>query len=189
MFRTLKYTTLTILAMLAFCGCTGNFTYSSSPCYLVIDNSKHLDATLMTATTAASPGVFCLIRLNAAGNGFIFENNLGLSSTKQFNAIDQRVSHHLGMNNGLIVGFGTLTGEFYAYDRECPECFDPQSAVIHSRPVTMSSMGIATCNTCHSEYDMNNGGNCMNASHSGQRGLTRYRCGTTGPTGVLNVGN
>lgn len=170
------------------CACDAETTYTRYPCYLVIDNSVHQDATLASAMNIMSPGVFCTITNNEAKQQYSFVNNCGLSSVKAYNAIDKRRTRALGMNGALIVGFGTLTGEFYAYDRECPVCFSPDDVPVRSKPVTTSSDGIATCSVCKRRFDMNNGGNCV--SEGGISGLRRYRASMpTGPFGVLSVGN
>lgn len=168
-------------------GCSTETTFTSYPCYLVLDNSIHQDPTLASAMNANSPGVFCIIVCNESKQQFSFTNNYGATSAKNFTAIDLRRTRALGTNGALIVGFGTLTGEIYAYDRECPNCFDPDAIPVRSKPLSMDTRGIATCNVCRREYDMNNGGNCI--SEGGVSGLRRYRCGTTGPFGILNVGN
>lgn len=171
---------------LAFMGCGGDNTYTSHPCYLVINNDLHADETLASAMNQFSPGVFCMITNDDARKEYTFVSNSGLSSTKRYNDIDNRRTRVLGMNGGLIVGFGTLMdGQFCAYDRECPNCFDPNAVPVRSKPLTMSGDGIATCNVCKRRYNMNNGGNCESGGH----GLTRYRCSTSGPYGVLQVGN
>lgn len=175
------------LLMLALTSCEAETTFTNYPCYLVIDNSIHQDATLASAMNAMSPSVFCMICNDETKQRFVFTNNYGASSVKNFTAMDVRRTRALGMNNALIVGFGTLTGEFYAYDRECPNCFEPQAVPVRSKPLSMGTDGLATCGVCKRRYDMNNGGNCV--SEGGVRNMTRYRCGTRGPFGVLNVGN
>jgi len=91
------------------------------------------------------------------------------------------------MNNGLIVGYGNLSDPpiFYAFDRECPNCYDDSRVPIRSFPLRMTSNGMAVCQTCQREYDMNNGGNIVKGD--GGNKLTRYRASTTGPYGVLSV--
>ena len=94
------------------------------------------------------------------------------------------------MNNGIIVGYGNLstgvTGAytFYAYDAQCPNCFDYNAIPVKSYPLTMNSAGIATCAKCKRQYNMNTGGNCVNDSG---KGLTTYRSSTTGALGYLVV--
>lgn len=174
------------LSVFLMIGCSGDSTYTNQPCFLIIDNGLHMDETLASAMNPMSPGVFCMITNNEARKEFTFVSNSGLSSTKRYNEIDNSRSRILGMNGGLIVGFGTLMdGQFCAYDRECPNCFDPNVVPVRSKPLTMSGDGIATCNVCKRRYNMNNGGNC----ESGGRGLTRYHASTKGPYGVLQVGN
>lgn len=181
---------MAVVAVAVMPSCDSDFTYSSYPCYLVIDNSKHLDETLSTALTPQSPGVFCLITLNGACNTFIFENSHGQKSSKPFNAIDMRMSHQLGMNGGLIVGYGTFSeGRLSAFDRECPECFILQSDRLVARHLTLHEDGTASCPVCKNKYDMNNGGICLTSSKKGQKGMTTYRCSAAGPFGVLTIGN
>lgn len=170
-----------------FTSCDTETMFTKYPCYLVLDNSLHQDPTLASAMNAMSPGVFCTIYDNEAKQQYQFTNNYGTSTVSTFNGIDKRRTRALGMNNALIVGFGALTGEFYAYDRECPVCFDPQAVPVRSKPLTIGSDGQATCPVCKRRFDMNNGGNCT--TEGGVSGLRRYRGGTTGPFGVLSVGN
>ena len=87
----------------------------------------------------------------------------------------------------MIVGFGNLDypAKFYAYDKECPNCFDPNVLPVRSKPLTMSSNGLATCNVCHRQYNMNSDGIVV-AGDSGKK-MTRYRASTTGPFGILAV--
>lgn len=176
-----------VSCLLLLLSCTADTTFTRYPCYLVIDNGTHQDATLASAMNAMSPGVFCTIVDNETKQQFAFSNNYGMSSVKNFTAIDMRRTRALGTNNALIVGFGTLTGEFYAYDRECPVCFDPDAVPVRSKPVVVGNDGLATCAVCRRKFDANNGGNCV--SEGGIKGLRRYRAGTTGPFGVLSIGN
>lgn len=176
-----------LLALALLASCADDYTFTSYPCHLVIDNSIHQDATLASAMTAASPGVFCTVTADEARRQYRFRNNAGLESTRTFTAVDMRLGRDLGMNNGLIVGFGTLTAVFYAYDLECPACFAPDALPLRSRPLAVSGTGVAECAVCHRRYDLNTGGNCT--SEGGQKGLTRYRGATTGPYGTLSVGN
>lgn len=187
---------LLAFGLMAITGCTSDFTYANYPCYLVIDNSTHMDATLMSAMNAMSPGVFCTIRCNETKKQYEFTNNLGQSSAVHYDQKDEYRTRAAGMNNALIVGFGTLTSTFYAFDRECPLCFDPDAIPVRSKPLSVSGTGVATCTVCHRQWDMNNGGNYIgtenstdDTQHSAVKNLTRYHAGTTGPYGVLSVGN
>lgn len=176
-----------IVAHLLLVACTAESTFTNYPCRLTIDNSIHNDATLASAMNGFSPGVFCLVVANETKKQYEFSTNYGTSSASKFNAIDERRTRSLGMNNGVVVGFGTLTGEFYGYDRECPHCFNPDAVPVRSRPLSLGSDGIATCQVCHNRFDMNMGGNCV--SEAGIKGMVRYRASTTGPLGILYVGN
>lgn len=167
-----------------------NYKYSSYHCNLSIDNSTHLDQTLNSALNAMSPGVFCKISYTISNGAtyFVFTNDQGVSSKSIFNAIDARLQSqkHIGLNNGLIVGYGNLSdpAEFYAYDAECPNCFSPNAIPIKSYPLSINHNGIAVCNNCKRQYNMNTGGNCINNTGNG---LTAYRASTTGANGRLYV--
>ncbi len=97
------------------------------------------------------------------------------------------------MNNGLIVGYGNLSTNssggliFYAYDRECPNCFDYNAIPMKSYPLTMDEFGMATCAHCKRQYNMNTGGNCINSTSKKDKKMTSYRCSTTGALGYLVV--
>lgn len=170
------------------CGNTQN-EFSTLPCRLLFDNGIHQNATLSTALNSASPGVFCEIRKTMKGGATIlsFTSNYGLSSDSQLDASEVARTMILGQNNGIIVGFGNMNNPaaFYAYDRECPNCFVAESYPVKSRPLSVSSTGIATCNVCHREYNLNTGGFIVKGD-AGKK-LTRYPASTTGPLGVLNV--
>ena len=168
------------------CGET-QYEYSSRRSNLVFDNNIHKDPTLASAMTPYS-GVFVAITLKDKGGAqyFQFTSNQGQTTESIFNAIDQRRTILLGMNEGLIVGYTTWNDlTFYAYDRECPNCFNPDAIPVRSKALQMSSTGIATCSSCHRKYDMNSGGIIVEGDKGDK--LVRYRAGTTGSFGVLNV--
>lgn len=72
---------LWLIALLLFASCGDNieFEYSDHHCYLTIDNSTHLDATLASSMNQMSPGVFTIIRpvYRNGANFFSFTNNQG----------------------------------------------------------------------------------------------------------------
>lgn len=187
--RTLLVALLVVL--LAACG-SDDYTYSDYHCNLSINNFQHNDATLASAMNPASPGVFCKISYEASSRSYLFANNQGLSSRSAFNAIDSENHNEsrIGMNNGLIVGYGNLstteTGSytFFAYDAQCPNCFDYNKLPLRNYPLTMNSAGIATCANCKRQYNMNTGGNCINDSG---KGMYRYRATASEASGTLFV--
>lgn len=182
---------LTLVALaLTLNACHGSqFEYSGQGCYLVIDNATHQDATLASAMTPYS-NVFVTITqtLHGGASYFHFASNQGGTPTESiFNAIDKRRSVIIGMNGGLIVGYGSLSDPltFYAFDRECPNCFDSNQLPVRSYPLQTASNGIATCATCKRKYDLNNGGIIVQGDQGSK--LTRYHAQTYGPYGVLSV--
>lgn len=164
--------------------CASDDTYSDFHCNLYIDNSTHLDATLSSALNPLSPGVFCRISYDAASRSYAFVSNQGQSSKSVFDAEDTRRgnSGRIGMNNGLIVGYGNLSSDLsggyvlYAYDAQCPNCFDYTAIPVRNYQLTMTTAGMAVCANCKRQYNMNTGGNCTNDSG---KGLTQYRTTAT----------
>lgn len=175
-------TLLAAVAVLASCGDTQEL-YSRAYARLVFDNATHNDATLATAMTQYA-GAF--VTISASGKQFVFESNQGLSSRVNMTAVDVQRGYVLGYNGGIIVGYGlSPDGTFYAYDRECPNCFDPNALPVRSHKIAVDERGIGSCATCHREYDLNNGG-IVSKGDAGDK-LTRYRATTGGAYGVLNV--
>lgn len=186
----LPFLSLLAVILLSSCGKTEN-EFSSRPCVLIFDNSTHNDATLAAAMTPYS-GTFVTITLtnHRGARYFKFSSNQGISSESILDAIDLRRSMILGMNDALIVGYGNLSDNngilpFYAFDRECPNCFDPDEIPVRSYPLHVNTAGIATCNICKRKYNLNNGG-ILSDGDAGNK-MTRYRASTTGPYGILAV--
>lgn len=182
------------LPLLFTVACSGDdYTYSSYHCNLVIDNATHLDATLASAMNMMSPGVFCKITYNNSKKTYVFTNNQGQSSSTPLTASEiERLGRtsRVGLNNGLIVGYGSLTSTdsgytFYAFDAECPNCFDFNAIPLRNYPLTMTTAGISECANCKRQYRMNTGGNCIN--NTGSKGLTTYRAASSGALGSLMV--
>lgn len=184
---------LLFVMLLSSCGDSVDYEYSSHRNFFTFHNETHQNPVLASAMNPLSPGVFCTIRhVFASGRyGFLFENNQGQKSDAPvwFDGIDLRLESwkHVGMNNGLVVGYGNLDNPspFFAYDLQCPNCFDANILPLRSYELKMSSDGFATCSNCHRKYNLNTGGNVV-AGESGRK-LTRYRASSTGPYGVLGV--
>jgi hypothetical protein len=139
---------------------------------------------------AMSPGVFCTIKYLPNRNAYFFTSNQGQSSTNNFDAKDTERgnSSRIGMNNGLIIGYANLSNDgsgyhFYAFDAQCPVCFDYNAIPMRSYPLSINGSGIATCANCKRQFNLNTGGNCIN--NTGQ--MTTYRATTAGPFGILFI--
>ena len=159
-----------LLAVLTACGEDAGYRYSNYHCNLTLD---------------------CKIGylLRGGASHYTFENNQGMSSVSIFNAIDLRLENQnrIGMNHGLIVGYGSMDDPpiFYAYDAECPNCFDLNALPMRSYPLTVTGDGVASCGRCKAAYNLNTGGNLVRGS--GVPLLTSYRCNAPTPYGVLKV--
>ena len=165
------------------------FEYSNNSCFFVFDNAQHNDPTLTSALIATSPGTFCRI-YTKPGKKYGFESNRGLSSEVVMNREDELRTRILGISSssGIIVGYGNLSGELYAFDALCPNCYEDLSA---QHTLSMSDIGFATCNTCKRIYDMNNGGIVTENGKGGDHKMKRYHCSynDSGTSRVLKVNN
>lgn len=184
------------LICLLLASCDADNEYSTWPCRFAYNNAIYLDATLASAMTADSRGVFCKIWESAYGGVkyLNFQNNHGQSSQKVETAMEQQSGNAfmLGINNGIIVGFQVLNtqpnGGFVAYDVQCPNCVRKENNTISPNyPVSMDSSGIATCKKCGKKYDLNNSGVVQNGEEC-DTGLQKYLASTTGPFGYISVG-
>ena len=184
----LAMTGLLSAALFVACGDVES-EFSTAPCALYFDNQTHNDATLFAAMTPLS-GIFVTITTTSRSGAqyFVFTNNQGSSSQVVFDAKDKQRQQAgqliLGLNGAIIVGYG-FSETFYAYDRECPNCFDSNALPLRSYPLKVNSAGIASCSHCHRTYDLNNGG--IIASGSGGKMINPYPSVTTGAYGVLSV--
>lgn len=166
---------LTLTGTMGLMGsCSADSPYSSLHSFLVIDNSQHQNPTLAQLLVPSS-GLFATITITqkAGGQFFHLKTNQGVETDIPFNAYDSRRTFVLGQNGALIVGYGIATeGIFYAYDRECPNCFSPEAIPLRSRPITVNENGMGTCNVCHRTYDLKVGG--VVATGDPGKPLTRY---------------
>lgn len=179
----MKILKILALAALLLPSCTADEEYSSYPCRLVFDQDTHaISAAMQSALNALSPGVFCKVSQTQHGGQtyYLFSTNQGLEDEVVWTGVDQRTSIVIGMNNGLVFGYGNLDtpATLYAYDAECPNCFDSEALPLRSHPLKLQSTGRAKCSTCQREYDMNTGGNVVIGNQG--KGLTRYRAAYNG---------
>lgn len=186
----LTMTGLLSMTFLSSCGDVES-EFSTAPCSLYFDNQTHNNATLAEAMTPFS-GIFVTITTTSKSGAqyFVFTNNQGHSSQVVFDAKDKQRQQAgqliLGLNGAIIVGYGFSTSKtFYAYDRECPNCFDSNALPLRSYPLKVNSAGIASCFHCHRTYDLNNGG--IIASGNGGKKRKPYHSVTTGANGLLSV--
>lgn len=188
-----RFLGLALIVSSPLCSCDNTDSeYSQESCYFVFDNSVHQDPTLASAMNASAPGVFCRIT-EAQKSGatiFTFSNNQGDTTTQTANAIDNQRTRKLGVQKGIIVGYGNgdITSPiFYAYDNQCPNCMTTSGLQNHQ--LSLTDTGLATCSKCNRRYDMNNGGYEVDGRQGEYTRLIRYRASTAGALGILTVSN
>lgn len=185
-----QFSYLFLATCLLLSACNAESEYSTWPCRFAYNNMIHNDATLASAMTPDSKGVFC--KISESGVNLVFQNNQDMTSQQPKTQEEQMAEFILGINNGIIVGFQTMIdtpyGGFVAYDAQCPNCVRRTGNTLNPKfPVIMSSSSIATCSKCGKKYDLNNGGIIQNGEE-GDTGLEKYLATTTGPFGYVTAG-
>jgi len=190
--KVLLFAIITVCMLTISCGETEH-EFSNYHCYFVFDNGIHNNSVAAGAMTPYS-NIFVVVKKkeqmvgNSTLTHFLFtEAGGGKTQASKANGVDMKRTIRIGQNNGIIIGYGNMSDPpvFYAYDLECPNCFNPDVFPLKSKPLQLASGGIADCNVCKRRYNLNAGGLVI----SGERGkpLTRYRAQTTGPYGTLTV--
>lgn len=138
-------------------------------------------------TALNSPGQFCTIRFDQ--KTYIFTLSDGTSSTYPRTAIEA-YGKPLYIT-GFLVGTPAvpdLSGNFYsvAFDLACPVCYE-EAYLERDVSISASTPNTATCPRCHSAFDLNNGGICINKA--GAHGLYRYRFNYSPATDLFMINN
>lgn len=183
---------ISLLALLS--ACTADNTFSNYPCRFVFNINTHAISPALKSAVSTT-GIYCKVSTLIKGgvSYYHFQTNEGLSDDVIYTAEDQRVTIILGTNNGLWFGFSNqdydVNGQpaFYGYDAECPNCFDPDAIPVKSRPLSVSTTGIASCAVCRREYNMNTGGNIIKGDSGSP--LRRFRHSSYSTTGIVSVNN
>ena len=179
-------------ALLSSCGKVEN-EFSDRRAYFIFDNQVHNNAVLASAMSPHS-NVFVTVSMQTrySGQNSYVEFNFvagggGAQQASKATAVDQNRGVVLGINNGLILGYGLLSDPpvFYAYDLQCPNCYSSTAVPRRSYPLTVQANGFATCATCRRKYNLSTGGNVAEGAQGNK--LIRYRASTTGPYGLLVV--
>ena len=179
-------------ALLSSCGKVEN-EFSDRRAYFIFDNQVQNNAVLASAMSPHS-NVFVTVSMQTrySGQNSYVEFNFvaggdGAQQASKATAVDQNRGVVLGINNGLILGYGLLSDPpvFYAYDLQCPNCYSSTAVPRRSYPLTLQANGFATCANCRRKYNLSTGGNVAEGAQGNK--LIRYRASTTGPYGLLVV--
>lgn len=188
----------TLALALVLSACTTEFTYTDIPCRFVFNMNRHLISPALQSAVGGR-GVYCKVTTTIKGGAsyFHFQTNDGLEDDVPFIEEDKRMTLILGSNGALWFGFSNIDTDnngqpvfyepvFYAYDAECPNCFDPSAIPVRSHPLQVASTGIATCPTCHRTYNMNTGGNRQDGDPGAP--LRRFRRSSYSTAGIVSIG-
>lgn len=180
-----------IAVAVTFAAC-GDDMYGRYACRFVFNTKTHAHSAALTSAVG-SKGIFCRVSKTTKGGAqyFHFATGAGLADDVIFTAEDQRTTVLLGSNTysgSLIFGYSNLDdpAQFYGFDGECPNCFDPNTLPIKSYPLSIDNNGLATCSTCKRKYNLNTGGNVVNGDNGSP--LTRYHANYS-TAGVVTVTN
>ena len=179
-----------LLLLIIGVGCSGDeFKYTTKHANFVFDTRLHgALRSIGNSLRQCWRVLLCIRTLSGGQRSFRFDNHQGLVDVVPFNAIDARQTQIIGQNNLLIIGYGNLDtpAPFFAYDGECPHCFDNNAIPLKSYPLSVNSTGIAQCKTCKRAFNLNTGGNMIQGE--GRYRLVVYRASNT-PKEVVIVKN
>lgn len=165
------------LLFVALNGCgNAEFTHSNRPVSFVFDTRLHSHSPAL-ASALNSLGIFVTVSESTQTGrlSYRFDNHQGVVDFVPLNAIDERQTRLIGQNNALIIGHGSFDtpAPFYAYDGECPHCFNFNALPLKSYPLSIANNGIASCPNCGRKFNLNTGGNMI--AGDGRYRLTVYR--------------
>jgi len=170
-------------------GCEGDSEYTTEyACYFVFDTTIHNTSIINNALNPLSPGIFVMVSTTLQGSVRYVNAELNDGKTSETVAVttakETRLTYKLGAYNGLIIGYGTLTGgELYAFDRQCPNCMKAYN--LYKYPLSWTNNGAyVSCKTCGRVYDLNNGGYIVEGD-AGVK-LSRYQASYNGSALVVH---
>ena len=168
--------TLIVVAALMLPSCNNvEDTFCKFPCRFMFNTQRH-GISLALNTMTSTPGVFCHVSrvLHKGVSYYRFQNSENQCDSVIFTQEDNLTTVHIGVNNGLIIGFGTfdIPPVFYAYDVQCRNCFDPEAIPVKDYTLSMLSGGLARCKACGRIYNLNTGGNVTQGTAG--KNLWRY---------------
>ena len=148
--------------------------YTSSQCYFSFNASYHNASRLLSVVNAYETYAFVYTQpLN--GKAYrVVTDIYGTDATYDdiTTAEETQRTRIVGLSNGLIIGRSSLDQTLYAFDRQCPNCY--QQSGLTAAPLQWASKSYTVkCTKCGREYSLANGG-VVSAGETGSR-LMRYR--------------
>lgn len=171
------------LAALALAACSADQQrYTTEyPCAFLFYTEYH--PTSLLSRVLSNPGMFVAVKTEKR-SGVQHVITTSADGTERDDValtteIEARANYsNVGAKNLLIIGC-TFTGEWRAYDGQCPVCLS--AAPSRRADLSLTATGAkADCKACHRKYDLNTG-----ASDDGQR-LLEYRIRTNGQTMMVS---
>lgn len=172
------------IILLLFVSCSDDNEFNAEyQCYFTFDTNIHNTSILRNALNSLAPGTFAYVSTTLKNGGVRYVSiSLNDGKNNEETAIttaeETRRSYILGINNGLIIGYGSLSnGTLYAFDHQCPNCV--REYALYKYPLNWTNNGNwVICKNCQRTYDLNNGGFIV----EGEKGskLIRYRINYNG---------
>ncbi len=169
---------LLLAAVSASCSDVGS-EYSSHQCYFIFNGQYHTGSQLLAACSGYETYAIVTTRTLSGSAYAVITQLYGQESTTDniTTASETNYSHVLGLSNALIIGRSTLDQTLYAFDRQCPNCYEDTH--LTQAPLQWGDNSYTVkCNKCSRTYNLSGGG--VIASGTAGSSLMRYRCSFDG---------
>ena len=160
-----------LLAILFFGACTQTYNVFSDKYFV----SFSCDVSMAPFNGLHTLGYFLSVRPKTTKDGYKIKTPDGTEREYPYTEVQSRV-FSFGLA-GLIIGQPYFEESVYAFDLACPQCDKSSTRLV------VDIDGMASCSTCQSVYNLNNGGMPQSGS---SRPLYRYRTTRNGNTLVVH---
>lgn len=180
-----RYTTLMIFSLLTLFSCQkAESEYTTSQCYFAFNFSYHNASRLLSVVNAYE--TYAIVHTEPlSGKAYrVVTDIYGTDATHDdiTTAEETQRTRIVGLSNGLIIGCSSLDQTLYAFDRQCPNCY--QASGLTAAPLQWADNSYTVkCNKCGRQYSLTNGG-VISAGEPGSR-LLRYRVSTDKSTYLI----
>ena len=160
--------------------------YTTHQCYFSFNCTYHNASRLINAVSSYETFAIVTTEPLSGKTYTVVTSIYGTDDTRDniTTAEETQRSRVLGLANGLIIGRSAIDQTLYAYDRQCPNCFEATGFT--AAPLQWSgNTTTVVCTRCDRKYNLSNGG-VVSEGTAGKK-LLRYRISYDGS--YINVQN
>ncbi len=168
-------TTTLLLTLLSLASCQkAEEEYTTHECHFNFNCTYHNTSRLLDAVNSNETFAIVSTKPLSQKTYSVVTSIYGTDDTEDHITTDLETQqrHVLGLSNGLIIGKSIMDQTLYAFDRQCPNCFEATNMT--NAPLVWAGSGsMVKCNRCSRTYNLSNRG--VVASGEAGKSLMRYR--------------